>query len=128
MCVKIQDLAIRCIQKNINKNRGVKDWPWWKLFTTVQPLIKVQLTEDQMRSKDVSRPFSVVHPGVIDSSQSATAERGTSCYSFLIILVILNTSQFVPVILHVTYVAMLCAPGGDPAAEIEAGEGGEGAK
>ncbi|KAM8742626.1 unconventional myosin-XVIIIa-like isoform 5-T5 [Acanthopagrus schlegelii] len=49
---KIQDLAIRCIQKNINKNRGVKDWPWWKLFTTVQPLIKVQLTEDQMRSKD----------------------------------------------------------------------------
>ncbi|CAI5644134.1 unnamed protein product [Oreochromis niloticus] len=49
---KIQDLAIRCIQKNIKKNRGVKDWPWWKLFTTVQPLIKVQLTEDQMRSKD----------------------------------------------------------------------------
>ncbi|XP_068187607.1 unconventional myosin-XVIIIa-like isoform X2 [Antennarius striatus] len=49
---KIQDLAIRCIQKNINKNRGVKDWPWWKLFTTVQPLIKVQLTEEQMRTKD----------------------------------------------------------------------------
>ncbi|XP_047234694.1 unconventional myosin-XVIIIa-like isoform X5 [Girardinichthys multiradiatus] len=49
---KIQDLAIRCIQKNIKKNRGVKHWPWWKLFTTVQPLIKVQLTEEQMRSKD----------------------------------------------------------------------------
>uniref|UniRef100_A0A8C6WTH0 Myosin XVIIIAa n=1 Tax=Neogobius melanostomus TaxID=47308 RepID=A0A8C6WTH0_9GOBI len=49
---KIQDLAIRCIQKNINKNRGVKDWPWWKLFTTVQPLIQVQLTEEQMKGKD----------------------------------------------------------------------------
>ncbi|XP_015247580.1 PREDICTED: unconventional myosin-XVIIIa-like isoform X6 [Cyprinodon variegatus] len=49
---KIQDLAIRCIQKNIKKNRGVKGWPWWKLFTTVQPLIKVQLTEEQMKSKD----------------------------------------------------------------------------
>uniref|UniRef100_A0A8D0D9L1 Myosin XVIIIAa n=1 Tax=Sander lucioperca TaxID=283035 RepID=A0A8D0D9L1_SANLU len=49
---KIQDLAIRCVQKNIKKNRGVKDWPWWKLFTTVQPLIKVQLTEEQMRGKD----------------------------------------------------------------------------
>uniref|UniRef100_A0A667YGT7 Myosin XVIIIAa n=1 Tax=Myripristis murdjan TaxID=586833 RepID=A0A667YGT7_9TELE len=49
---KIQDLAIRCIQKNIKKNRGVKDWPWWKLFTTVQPLIKVQLTEEEMRGKD----------------------------------------------------------------------------
>uniref|UniRef100_A0A8C3B4H6 Myosin XVIIIAa n=1 Tax=Cyclopterus lumpus TaxID=8103 RepID=A0A8C3B4H6_CYCLU len=49
---KIQDLAIHCLQKNIKKNRGVKDWPWWKLFTTVQPLIKVQLTEEQMRGKD----------------------------------------------------------------------------
>nr|XP_054586613.1 unconventional myosin-XVIIIa isoform X6 [Nothobranchius furzeri] len=49
---KIQDLAIRCVQKNIKKNGGVKDWPWWKLFTTVRPLIRVQLTEEQMRSKD----------------------------------------------------------------------------
>ncbi|XP_077466716.1 myosin-XVIIIa isoform X2 [Stigmatopora argus] len=49
---KIQDLAIRCIQKNIKKNCGVKDWPWWKLFTTVKPLIEVQLTEEQMRGKD----------------------------------------------------------------------------
>ncbi|XP_032094388.1 unconventional myosin-XVIIIa-like, partial [Thamnophis elegans] len=49
---KIQDLAIRCVQKNIKKNKGVKDWPWWKLFTTVRPLIEVQLTEDQIRAKD----------------------------------------------------------------------------
>uniref|UniRef100_A0A3B4B329 Myosin motor domain-containing protein n=1 Tax=Periophthalmus magnuspinnatus TaxID=409849 RepID=A0A3B4B329_9GOBI len=49
---KIQDMAIRCIQKNIKKNHGVKDWPWWKLFTTVQPLIQVQLTEEQMKGKD----------------------------------------------------------------------------
>ncbi|MCJ8742243.1 hypothetical protein PDJAM_G00079840 [Pangasius djambal] len=49
---KVQDLAIRCIQKNIQKNRGVKDWPWWKLFTTVRPLVEVQLSEDQIRSKD----------------------------------------------------------------------------
>ncbi|XP_062274702.1 unconventional myosin-XVIIIa-like isoform X4 [Scomber scombrus] len=49
---KIQDLAIRCIQKNIKKNRGVKGWPWWKVFTTVRPLIEVQLTEEQIRGKD----------------------------------------------------------------------------
>ncbi|XP_074830806.1 unconventional myosin-XVIIIa isoform X2 [Natator depressus] len=49
---KIQELAIRCVQKNIKKNKGVKDWPWWKLFTTVRPLIEVQLTEDQIRGKD----------------------------------------------------------------------------
>nr|XP_055052505.1 unconventional myosin-XVIIIa isoform X3 [Misgurnus anguillicaudatus] len=49
---KIQNLAIRCIQKNIKKNRGVKGWPWWKVFTTVRPLIEVQLTEEQIRGKD----------------------------------------------------------------------------
>uniref|UniRef100_A0A2K5PEM9 Unconventional myosin-XVIIIa n=1 Tax=Cebus imitator TaxID=2715852 RepID=A0A2K5PEM9_CEBIM len=49
---KIQDLAIRCVQKNIRKNKGVKDWPWWKLFTTVRPLIEVQLSEEQIRNKD----------------------------------------------------------------------------
>ncbi|KAF6095630.1 myosin XVIIIA [Phyllostomus discolor] len=49
---KIQDLAIRCVQKNIKKNKGVKDWPWWKLFTTVRPLIEVQLSEEQIRSRD----------------------------------------------------------------------------
>ncbi|XP_074930170.1 unconventional myosin-XVIIIa isoform X4 [Chelonoidis abingdonii] len=49
---KIQELAIRCVQKNIQKNKGVKDWPWWKLFATVRPLIEVQLTEDQIRGKD----------------------------------------------------------------------------
>lgn len=50
---QIQDLAIRCVQKNIKKNKGVKDWPWWKLFTTVRPLIEVQLSEEQIRNKDV---------------------------------------------------------------------------
>ncbi|XP_078081002.1 myosin-XVIIIa isoform X4 [Mustelus asterias] len=49
---KIQELAIRCIQKNIQKNKRVKNWPWWKLFTTVRPLIEVQLTEEQLRGKD----------------------------------------------------------------------------
>lgn len=51
--LQIQDLAIRCVQKNIKKNRGVKDWPWWRLFTTVRPLIQVQLSEEQIRNKDV---------------------------------------------------------------------------
>ncbi|XP_043574389.1 unconventional myosin-XVIIIa isoform X17 [Chiloscyllium plagiosum] len=49
---KVQELAIRCVQKNIKKNKGVKNWPWWKLFTTVRPLIEVQLTEEQLRGKD----------------------------------------------------------------------------
>uniref|UniRef100_A0A5F8G8F6 Myosin XVIIIA n=1 Tax=Monodelphis domestica TaxID=13616 RepID=A0A5F8G8F6_MONDO len=49
---KVQDLAIRCVQKNIKKNQGVKDWPWWRLFTAVRPLVEVQLSEEQLRGKD----------------------------------------------------------------------------
>ncbi|XP_044539224.1 unconventional myosin-XVIIIa-like, partial [Gracilinanus agilis] len=49
---KVQDLAIRCVQKNIKKNQGVKDWPWWRLFTAVRPLVEVQLSEEQLRGKE----------------------------------------------------------------------------
>lgn len=61
--LQIQDLAIRCVQKNIKKNKGVKDWPWWKLFTTVRPLIQVQLSEEQIRNKDVRDLQSQLGPG-----------------------------------------------------------------
>ncbi|KAG7252103.1 hypothetical protein CRUP_024487, partial [Coryphaenoides rupestris] len=49
--LEIQDLAIRCVQKNIQKSRGVKDWPWWKLFTTVQPLIKASSPRKNMKEE-----------------------------------------------------------------------------
>uniref|UniRef100_UPI00358EC0ED unconventional myosin-XVIIIa isoform X3 n=1 Tax=Myxine glutinosa TaxID=7769 RepID=UPI00358EC0ED len=49
---KVQELAIRCIQKNIMKNRLVKDWPWWKVLTSVRPLIQLQLGEEQLKAKD----------------------------------------------------------------------------
>uniref|UniRef100_A0A8C6PJ17 Myosin XVIIIA n=1 Tax=Nothobranchius furzeri TaxID=105023 RepID=A0A8C6PJ17_NOTFU len=71
---KIQDLAIRCIQKNIKKNHGVKDWPWWKLFTTVRPLIEVQLTEEQIRGKDV---ISGCEHRISELSSELTDERNT---------------------------------------------------
>lgn len=61
--LQIQDLAIRCVQKNIKKNKGVKDWSWWKLFTTVRPLIQVQLSEEQIRNKDVRDLQGQLGPG-----------------------------------------------------------------
>lgn len=39
-----------------------------------------------------------------------------------------NISRFYLVTHHVKYMAVICAPGGDTAAESEAGKGGEGAK
>uniref|UniRef100_A0A8C6PHM9 Myosin XVIIIA n=1 Tax=Nothobranchius furzeri TaxID=105023 RepID=A0A8C6PHM9_NOTFU len=78
---KIQDLAIRCIQKNIKKNHGVKDWPWWKLFTTVRPLIEVQLTEEQIRGKDVTQKIpkkgKEVELRISELSSELTDERNT---------------------------------------------------
>lgn len=69
---QIQDMAIRCIQKNIKKNRGVKGWPWWKLMTTVRPLIQVQLTEEQIRGKDVSTHVRNTHTDEVNFSLGLT--------------------------------------------------------
>merc|ERR1712002_980502 len=32
--------AARCIQTNIRKFLGFRDWGWWLLFTKVKPLLK----------------------------------------------------------------------------------------
>nr|XP_032625773.1 unconventional myosin-XVIIIb [Chelonoidis abingdonii] len=50
--LKIQRLAIRCIQKNLEVFHVVKDWPWWQLMSCVRPLISVNIVEDQLRVKD----------------------------------------------------------------------------
>ncbi|KAM9118433.1 unconventional myosin-XVIIIb [Pangshura tecta] len=50
--LKIQRLAIRCIQKNLEVFHVVKDWPWWQLMSCVRPLLSVNIVEDQLRVKD----------------------------------------------------------------------------
>ncbi|XP_043225298.1 unconventional myosin-XVIIIa-like isoform X2 [Amphibalanus amphitrite] len=47
---KVQDVAIRCIQKNVRKYVGVRDWPWWRLLVRVTPLLDVHRTEQQLQS------------------------------------------------------------------------------
>ena len=34
-CLQTQDIAIRCIQKNVRKFMGVRGWPWWRLLIKV---------------------------------------------------------------------------------------------
>ncbi|XP_059090834.1 unconventional myosin-XVIIIa-like isoform X2 [Tigriopus californicus] len=48
---KTQDIAIRCIQKNVRKFMGVRDWPWWRLLVKLTPLLNVHRTEDQLKSR-----------------------------------------------------------------------------
>lgn len=72
------------MQKNIKKNKGVKDWPWWKLFTTVRPLIEVQLSEEQIRNKDVRIMWWVPWWGSKDQSPSSADLMGPSCHPSLV--------------------------------------------
>lgn len=48
---KVQDLAIRCIQKNIQKYMLVKSWPWWRLYTRVLPLLNVHRTDEELKER-----------------------------------------------------------------------------
>lgn len=48
---KVQDLAVRCIQRNVRKFMSVRDWPWWRLLVRVTPLLNVHRTEEELRTK-----------------------------------------------------------------------------
>ncbi|GAB6030070.1 Myosin XVIIIA, variant 2 [Chamberlinius hualienensis] len=48
---KVQELAIRCIQRNVRKFMVVRSWPWWRLLVRVVPLLNVHRTEEELKSK-----------------------------------------------------------------------------
>uniref|UniRef100_A0A8C3VGP7 Myosin XVIIIB n=1 Tax=Catharus ustulatus TaxID=91951 RepID=A0A8C3VGP7_CATUS len=50
--LKIQRLAIRCIQKNLLLFQAVRHWPWWQLLSHVRPLLSINLAEEQLRAKE----------------------------------------------------------------------------
>ncbi|NXK92676.1 MY18B protein, partial [Formicarius rufipectus] len=50
--LKIQRLAIHCIQKNLVVFQAVRHWPWWQLLSRVRPLLSVNLTEEQLHAKE----------------------------------------------------------------------------
>merc|ERR550532_1374413 len=50
--LRSQDLAIRCIQKNVKKFVGVRDWGWWRLLIKVTPLLNVHRTEEQLKARE----------------------------------------------------------------------------
>ncbi|XP_058804262.1 unconventional myosin-XVIIIa isoform X1 [Phymastichus coffea] len=49
--LKLQDLAVRCIQRNVRKFMLVREWPWWRLYVKVAPLLNVHRTEDQLKAR-----------------------------------------------------------------------------
>ncbi|XP_039627666.1 unconventional myosin-XVIIIb-like isoform X2 [Polypterus senegalus] len=49
---KIQELAVRCIQKNLRKHESVKSWAWWRLLCRVRPLLDVNIEDEKFRAKE----------------------------------------------------------------------------
>ncbi|KAL7300497.1 hypothetical protein TKK_0006498 [Trichogramma kaykai] len=49
--LKLQDLAVRCIQRNVRKLMSVREWSWWRLYVKVAPLLNVHRTEDQLKAR-----------------------------------------------------------------------------
>lgn len=44
-----QELAVRCLQRNVRAFMQVRDWPWWRLLVRVTPLLNVHRTEEQLK-------------------------------------------------------------------------------
>lgn len=51
---KVNDIAVRCVQRNVRKFMVVRDWPWWRLLVRITPLLNVHRTEYELKQKSVS--------------------------------------------------------------------------
>ncbi|CAM4808905.1 unnamed protein product [Rotaria magnacalcarata] len=44
-----QRLALSVVQRNLRKYLSLRNWPWWKLYTKVKPLLSVARQEEDMK-------------------------------------------------------------------------------
>jgi len=44
-----QRIALSVLQRNIRKYLSLRNWPWWKLYTKVKPLLSVARQEEEMK-------------------------------------------------------------------------------
>lgn len=47
---RFQEMAVRCIQRNVRAFLSVRDWPWWRLLVRVTPLLNVHRTEELLKA------------------------------------------------------------------------------
>ncbi|KAJ1885820.1 class II myosin, partial [Coemansia sp. S17] len=47
-----QARAIRVIQRNARVYNELSEWPWWKLYRTVKPLLHVTRVDEEMRKRE----------------------------------------------------------------------------
>ncbi|KIY70319.1 nonmuscle myosin heavy chain b [Cylindrobasidium torrendii FP15055 ss-10] len=46
-------VAIRTIQKNARIYGELRDWPWWRLYTKVRPLLAATRNDEELRQKEL---------------------------------------------------------------------------
>lgn len=56
--LKLQHLAVTCIQRNVRLLMGIRNWSWWRLYTKVQPLLNVHRTEQELRNTEVGSRYT----------------------------------------------------------------------
>lgn len=50
--MKVQQMAVRCVQRNVRVLSAVSPWSWWKLLCRVRPLLDVNMDDQRLRSKE----------------------------------------------------------------------------
>ncbi|XP_031143663.1 unconventional myosin-XVIIIb isoform X1 [Sander lucioperca] len=50
--LKVQQMAVSCLQRNLRAMRIVAMWSWWKLFCRVRPQLDVNMDNERLRAKE----------------------------------------------------------------------------
>merc|ERR1712183_852068 len=50
--MKDRVVGLAVIQRNVRKFLYIRNWPWWKLFLLVQPMLSIVRAEDEMKEKE----------------------------------------------------------------------------
>ncbi|TRY84422.1 hypothetical protein DNTS_032450, partial [Danionella cerebrum] len=50
--MKVEQMAMRCIQRNLRILSSVSGWSWWKLINRVRPMLSVNMDEQRLRVKE----------------------------------------------------------------------------
>ena len=49
----IEEIVAKSIlQRNIKKYLSLRNWPWWKLYTKVKPLLSVARQEEEIKARE----------------------------------------------------------------------------
>ncbi|XP_026212502.1 unconventional myosin-XVIIIb isoform X1 [Anabas testudineus] len=50
--LKVQQMAVSCLQRNLRVLQVVAKWSWWKLFCRVRPLLDVNMDYERLSAKE----------------------------------------------------------------------------